>query len=775
MKRIAVLAAIASVLLWFAGCIDWQGGDDCDGGDNADDDAGPPPDDDQADDDHAPSVDDDAGDDTTDDDDDDDNDTAPDDDDNDDTDDDDDNDDDIFADDDDDSGPPGVTIEQVDGGQVGQSGTAVAIALNGDVLLAAARGRQLMIYTLRGGEKIGEEMAAWNAFAPSMALDGAGNIYVVFQDRLTRQLRIGAKRNGAWSTPVLDAAADTGEDSAITVDAAGCIHVAYRRGAIAAEGELRHAEVSPNGAVRIDFVDANESPGRGIDIVSDPAGNVYISYITADHIRVADNTAGAWTIEGLVLADYNDQATSIALAPDGEPWVAYAHYGSLQVSRRSEGRWLWEAVGDGGSNVALTFGLDGRPWIAHSDGEFRPASTTKIGGEWVSGTIEDLACSAGALKIAVDAANRVHVVHHDYLNSWLKYSVGGDGGWSTQIVDDAGYAGECDWLALDAEGAPHISYGMFNGGFSDELRLAARHDGQWRHEIVETASSTAEWTALAMDEQDNPHVAYQNYASQSVEYAWLTGAGWHFQTIETYAYLPTLGLDAAGSAHVAYLGQGGLRYANNSDGAWARETIEDIGGNDTEYDSRASLAVDGDGRPHVSFYNFLSKSLRYASRGDDGWDIQDVDADRWAGVNSSLALDGDDRAHLAYFDQTNMHLKYAAQTDDGWNVELIDGKEWSGYYPALALDAAGGAHIVYLAAYDWIWEHTVLRYATNAGGAWRCGMVDGMYNTGSENSIQIDAAGWAHVGYYNWWPVTLFHAYFPAGQADEECNPADAR
>jgi hypothetical protein len=72
-----------------------------------------------------------------------------------------------------------------------------------------------------------------------------------------------------------------------------------------------------------------------------------------------------------------------------------------------------------------------------------------------------------------------------------------------------------------------------------------------------------------------------------------------------------------------------------------------------------SLALDGDGYPHISYFDWGNSDLKYAYQDASGWHIETVDSERDVGLYTSLALDGDGYPHISYFDETNDDLKYA--------------------------------------------------------------------------------------------------------------------
>jgi uncharacterized repeat protein (TIGR01451 family) len=69
--------------------------------------------------------------------------------------------------------------------------------------------------------------------------------------------------------------------------------------------------------------------------------------------------------------------------------------------------------------------------------------------------------------------------------------------------------------------------------------------------------------------------------------------------------------------------------------------------------------VDGDGYPHISYYEGYNGDLRYAYQDDSGWHIETVDSAGDVGRYTSIALDGSGYPHISFYDATRGGLKYA--------------------------------------------------------------------------------------------------------------------
>jgi len=139
---------------------------------------------------------------------------------------------------------------------------------------------------------------------------------------------------------------------------------------------------------------------------------------------------------------------------------------------------------------------------------------------------------------------------------------------------------------------------------------------------------------------------------------------------------------------------------------WQIEIVDSAGGVYT------SLALDGDGYPHISYCH--SDDLRYAYQDAYGWHVEIVDSEGSCDDSTSLALDQDGYPHVSYYDDTNNDLKYAYQDTSGWHIETVDS---DGRDTSLALDGDGYPHISYHGSDD-------LKYAYQDAYSWHIETVD---------------------------------------------------
>ena len=102
--------------------------------------------------------------------------------------------------------------------------------------------------------------------------------------------------------------------------------------------------------------------------------------------------------------------------------------------------------------------------------------------------------------------------------------------------------------------------------------------------------------------------------------------------------------------------------------SWTNETVSSIGW----VGQYTSIALDGSGNPHISFFDNPNNDLMYAHKVGTAWVISTVDSSNDVGAYTSLALDGSGNPHISYYDSTNGDLKYAHWTGTAWAISTVD-------------------------------------------------------------------------------------------------------
>jgi hypothetical protein len=297
-------------------------------------------------------------------------------------------------------------------------------------------------------------------------------------------------------------------------------------------------------------------------------------------------------------------------------------------------------------------------------------------------------------------------------------------------------------LATDALDHVHVHLSrQAPDGAGERNEYATDGAGPWASsQVAPTSWRDAE---LALDSTGTVHLGF--LGSQGLVHAWGSSGAWSTEIVDALGTCDaSLAIDATDALHFAYRAASAppeLRHASLVSGAWRTERVDAADAGCSWGAAMLSLAVEGDGTPHVAYTDSdPGNGLRHAAKRAGLWIRETIDAGRI--VDSSLALEADGTPHVVYVGEQGI-LRHARREASGvWTIWIID-QEWFFASPSLALDAAGQAHVSYFQSV----YGGELRYATDAGGAWR--VVRVAPATYSDTALAIDIQGRIHVGYFD--------------------------
>jgi hypothetical protein len=252
-------------------------------------------------------------------------------------------------------------------------------------------------------------------------------------------------------------------------------------------------------------------------------------------------------------------------------------------------------------------------------------------------------------------------------------------------------------IAVDPSGDVHVLYRTSAG-----LRHPRSRRIEWAATTVDALGGDP---SLGIDAQGNLHLAYIAFSGwqlreglwSSEEETWVTtliASG--PQRYTSLAAEPDGGLD------LTYVdGEGTLQFLHRELlGAWDATPVDTVG------ITRSSLGVESSGAVHIAYQR--DNALQYAHRDANGtWSLTTLDADALVtGVDPSLALDDQGGVHIGYTDLPDRNLRYAYRAPAGeWTLTTIEAG-MSAAQPAIATDPDGNIHVSYR-------SDDGLRYATS--------------------------------------------------------------
>jgi hypothetical protein len=329
-------------------------------------------------------------------------------------------------------------------------------------------------------------------------------------------------------------------------------------------------------------------------------------------------------------------------------------------------------------------------------------------------------------------------------------------------VDDIGWYTS---LALDDDGFPHISYYDYSNG---DLKYAFWDGSDWNVEVVDSEGNVGRYTSIALDSNNYPHISYCDYGNGFLKYAYWDGSKWHFENVKsntrgTVSYYTCIALDSADQPHISYCDytKRTVNYAHWTGGSWDKLAVDSSAQMCVfEYfGDYTSIAIDSNDHPHISYCDYENYNLKYAYFTGSTWEIEVVDSEGEVGQYSSIAIDQYDNPHISYGYLQNSNLafdlKYATKSGASWNVTTVDEEGDVRKWTSLALDATGFPHISY---YDY-WEGA-LKFAYYNGNTWVYQTVDTNGSTGCFNSLRMDSENNPCISYYDWGNKALKYASF---------------
>jgi hypothetical protein len=266
-------------------------------------------------------------------------------------------------------------------------------------------------------------------------------------------------------------------------------------------------------------------------------------------------------------------------------------------------------------------------------------------------------------------------------------------GSATEIANEDGQAvpGVTTSLAIDAQGVRHVVWSTPEGLFY------AADTGEGSSEAERIVSSPAFGGSIAAGEGGSLFVSF--YSGGSLQVAERSGRDWQVQEVLRNAGPPAhpatvtaIGVGPDGPI-VGFGDHGRTMVARpaQSDGALSAWTTETVGNGGYG----VSMDVDGDGNPHVAYYDSRGNVRHAHSIGGAPWEVTDIDSvgaptkgpsdARWS---TGIALDDQGVHHVTWADTTEHRIEYATNADDGFQPQAVNGGE-NGTNPSIAVSADG--------------------------------------------------------------------------------------
>jgi len=515
----------------------------------------------------------------------------------------------------------------------------------------------------------------------------------------------------------------------------------------------------------------------------DDNNQAHIAY-GSDHLYHAWNDGVSWKTEVVDPAPGVGYAASLAFDNTGKVGISYYddYNHRLKFAIWSGTAWTLQTVDSSpyaGFTSSLAFDSTGKPRIAYEDYDsdqniFRIKYAEWNGTVWnIFPVIDQTENYQGTtLSLALDNSGQTHISYwrDNYgVSGGLIYASWISNAWTLQIVEEDTNIGRDNSLAFDSQDKPHISY------FDDWNGLvlyASLNDGVWTTETVfgdGLSMDKNNSTSLVFGSGDMPMIAVSLGSDPGETLTWLAyksgGVWYHDQNYDIVgssgARWPSIAADTSGKPHISYLdyNTGQLHYASLT--AWGPDTwsntIIDSG---AQVGQGVSFAIDRFGQPHIAYMDLTNGIMKYATQHYGTWQTSVVNVDGMKPAHGhALAVDSTGTPHITYSDTNMKKIMYATLNSSGWTAEVVadDTGPDIEKYISLVFDVADNPHISF---HDSSYSAINLQYAHKSGGTWTVSVVDVLPVgiTGLYNSIAIDSSGKPHISYYNYYDGNLWYA-----------------
>ena len=325
------------------------------------------------------------------------------------------------------------------------------------------------------------------------------------------------------------------------------------------------------------------------------------------------------------------------------------------------------------TSIAVDAG--GNPHIVYFDGTRDDLNYAYFdGAEWhisvIDGEVSGKADNTFTTLI-IDPAGNLHVAYTDAINGDLKYAHSSSGAvWEIEPVDTAGEVGAYPAMALDGLNQPYISYGKTVDTISGLYVAFFDEDSVWTRRELDTTGEVY-FTSVAVASDGEIHIGYLIGSFGVASLRYMTGSDfiWLRDTVAGPGSLGSfcsIDLGAGETPSIAYISTAGddrLNLATRVGDNWTTETVDEASVGLTGL--FCSLLFDSSNNPRIGFQSIQPGTsgwqylARYASRANGSWTVETADSVGVVGFYLDLAIDGSGRPHLSYQDLQHADLKYA--------------------------------------------------------------------------------------------------------------------
>ncbi len=325
------------------------------------------------------------------------------------------------------------------------------------------------------------------------------------------------------------------------------------------------------------------------------------------------------------------------------------------------------------SSIAIA--SNGTPHIAY--GYYRDLYHMYFNGtDWNRSQVDSGGDFSGSIELVLDENDRPHIVYQNRTENDLKYAHWNGTSWNISTIDSSGDLWGPYRIVYNNTGALHVCYLRRNSYLNSTIVMSVWNGRQFAVQDIITITESWSYIGYDVDENDQIHLSYmihEDYSENQIYYGRYNGSVWNFSSVWGLTgerNRPKLVVNSTGvpyilmfmkTPHTSTPGTFKLLHWNGS--SWVDENMPVI---DSSQNINAMIC-DGQDRIHVSYYYTedswpYDKKIGYNLWNGSGWRSFGFDK-YWYG--DSMALDSNDLPHVSYYEEDDDgrgYLNYALLT-----------------------------------------------------------------------------------------------------------------
>lgn len=296
-------------------------------------------------------------------------------------------------------------------------------------------------------------------------------------------------------------------------------------------------------------------------------GSTYTLCTTLDGTSAPESTqfttltpttsALAWVNLGGAISVNYGSLSSLAIAPDGTPYLAYTdnnNSNAVSVMKFASGSWtqIGAVMSSGampsGVPVSLVFSPSGTLYLAYQNGDDGSPITVMelVGGSWIQ--VGSTVNYGTSVSLVFSPAGTPYLAYTDQNNGATVMELV-NGSWTQ--VGSAIASGASPSLAFSPSGTPYLTY--VDGNNNNAVAVTQLVNGNWTQISPELASSS-DYSSLVFSPNGTPYLAYSyGVNNNTVAVFELVGGAWtQVGSAVASGSTPSLAVSPAGTPYLAY-------------------------------------------------------------------------------------------------------------------------------------------------------------------------------------------------------------------------------